>query len=286
MVTASHLNPACTLVLLKSQVFQDAWGNSLVSLQDFKCWRKANKRFVVLQLARDWVHHQKVYLAKAEHTDQELLELLWRELDQEIPLSRKDIFYDYLEVASSLPDHSAYQFFWLKKTQLKPYLKQLKRARLKVLAIQLNDEMRLNLLPWRQHRAQKKLLNQLGQLLLLPLGLFVLLLIGDVVLQQHNQTLHQRIARYYDKNLPKAVGVQQRLSEFQTAFALINALPTSSVLNLADYNKGTWFISGTFNNSVALAPLNETLTQLKWLAQGASVDIYEQDQQYVWQLKK
>jgi Tfp pilus assembly protein PilN len=275
--------PALPLVLklLSTGEFQD-----VDSLRALKKLRKKFKGPLTVLLPEDWVHSSKVYLDPARAQHKNLAMLLLREVDQDVPLRLQDIFYDYVELSSSISDLSAYQFYWLKKSQLMPMLKRLKRVGFTLKILTLASEPRLNFLPWRERDQRERTLKQLRQLLLIPFLFFVVFYGVYAVFNYQNQQVSLEIARYYHNNLTNQVGQRQTLAQVNPIFLLNSHLPQGVTLDEADFTNGNWFLSGTLENINALTRFNEVLSVQGWQKLGTSVEVHQQNQQYLWQLKK
>jgi hypothetical protein len=274
------------LKLRHSGQFVDAKEICYSTVQEIKSWRKqARAKQIQLMLAPEWVMSHKIYLDKT-HQEAQRAQLLLRELDLGASLKLKDIFYDYVSLPSSLPEHLAYQFTLIKKADLAPYLKLLKQVRLKLTRLGVEGLPDLNLLPWREQAQQKQLYRRLAQLFLLPLSFAIGLYAMDEILVMRNEVLSQQTAFYYNKNLSVQVGQQPTLKRFAPAFTLIEKLPQAAEINMLGYANGNWFITGSLEDIQELNTLNDTLTKLSWLMPGGSVDLHEQDQHYLWQFKK
>ena len=257
------------------------------SLPALKKMRKQFKGPLTVLLPEDWVLSSKVYLDSTRAQQKKnLAELLLREVEQDEPVPLKAIFYDYVELPSSISDFSAYQFYWLKKSQLTPMLKRLKSVGFTLKILGFASEPRLNFLPWRECAQLQLVLKQMRQLLLLPSLIFVIFYSTYAVLQHQNQKLSLEIAAHYHNNLTNQVGQRQTLALVNPIFVLNSKLPKGVSLDEADFSNGNWFLSGTLENINALTPFNEILSQQAWQQPGASVEVHQQDQRYLWQLKK
>lgn len=269
------------LRLLPTGEFQD-----VDSLRALKKLRKQCKGSLTVVLPEAWVQSSKVYVdpLRAEHKS--VAALLLREIDQDVPLRLQEIFYDYLELPSSITDLHAYQFYWVQKSTLMPIFKRLKRAGFRLNILGLASEPRLNFLPWRELQHRRLIFKKVRQLLLIPCLFFVGFYSVYAVLNYQNQQLSLEIARHYHDNLTNQVGQRQTVALVNPIFILNGKLPVGVTLDQADFSNGTWFLSGTLANINALTPFNEILIAQGWQKSGASIEVHQQNQQYVWQLKK
>ncbi len=120
----------------------------------------------------------------------------------------------------------------------------------------------------------------------MPFLVFVVFYSAYAVLQYQNQKLSLEITAHYHNNLTNQIGQRQTVALVDPIFILNNKLPRGVTLDEADFSNGNWFLSGTLENINALTPFNEMLSQQAWQKSGASVEVHQQNQQYLWQLKK
>lgn len=261
-------------------------GASALSILDLKKLRRSSKtKRVVLQLEASLVSMHKIYLDEKFEIGERLQKRLWQELDLD-HLNFKDVFYDYVELPSSLPEHRAYQFVYVARRIFKAVFSQLRKAGFSVVKLELESFPEFNLWPWRERAFLVKVLRQGMRLFLLPFLLVLGLLVYWQVLEQHNHVLLRQLALTYQQGLAQQVGYVQTLNSLIPAFTLLQALPEGVSVTSFGLSKQGWEVSGTFSDLQVLTAFHEKLVALYWLDPGMNVDVHEVDQHYLWQFKK
>lgn len=259
-------------------------GQGLVILpSELKKLRKRYKNFVlVLELDSAYGSVHKVYLDEKALKAKNLAYRLWQELDRD-DLGFDEIFYDYSELESSLPEHRAYQFVFIKKERLKHLLMAFKKSGFAVRQITVCDYPELNLLPWREYARRRKICGLLLRIFLMPLLVLLSLLAVDQALSQKNDAWSHQLALIYQQGLDDQVGHALTLKTFVPAFSLLQSLPQGVIVNEINWSAQACLVKGDFTSMQILGMLNQKLIQLGWLNPGMSVDANNVDGHYLWQ---